>query len=539
MTLRPESPEKTNQDYHAILKVNFAIYLVAVEILDMLKKSPISVAGMWLSLVITVFLCPVGVISQERGLALIAREVTGSANFDIGKQYAVLIGIDRYQNWLPLKSAVAEAKNFKRVLAENYYIDEFIELYDGEATAVNIRKLFTQVLPAKLDIHDSLLVVYAGHGQLDESKSGFWIPVDGGTDALAQDRWLPNSQLRNYLGQLKAQRVLVMADSCFSGDLLNTSRGASPTIDSAYYKKALQMMARQVLSSGASETVPDESEFARQVLGYLERNTEPMIDTLSIFERIRSGMTQTLPMFGSLPGNENGASFVLFRKPKEVVSVPTPVPTVAPQTVSAQTLVDQSFRLLVSGPAVGLQVSIDGQVAGQTPVEVSLPRGIHTVRIVHPDWETWSGTIKPEIGAVTELKPELVHSTSWQIGQLQGQKRSLEAKLGLIAPTREFWGATGMVGWITAASGVIVSVVAYVTASTARVTYDAATNGDEATSARRAVETSNSMFQVSVLGGSAGLLAGLASLIFSPDGSALEGEIRSVDQRIQTLGGQK
>src|SRR5208282_2084742 len=260
-------------------------------------------------------ICVVPNIAQDRGLAVVAREVAGSPNFDVGKQYAVIIGIDQYQNWTPLKAAVSEARDVKRVLAGNYYIDEVIELYDKDATAANLRRLFSQTLPATLGVHDSLLLFYAGHGYLDSaSNTGYWIPVDGGTDTENQDRWFANSQLRGYLHGFRVQRILVLADACFSGDLLDTSRGAPPVIDSAYYRTALQYTARQVLSSGASQEVPDQSEFGRELVNYLEHNSEPLVDALSIYDHIRKGITKTRPLFGTLPDNEAGASFVLFRR---------------------------------------------------------------------------------------------------------------------------------------------------------------------------------------------------------------------------------
>jgi hypothetical protein len=250
--------------------------------------------------------------AQDRGLTVIAREVTGRVDFEIGKQYAVIIGIDRYTEWPGLRSAVAEAKSVRKVLGERYYIDEFFELYDEDATAANIRRLFLDTLAKKVGAKDSLLVFYAGHGQLDATNTGFWIASDGSKDVYAQNNWIPNAQARNMIGGLKAQRILILADSCFSGDFLNVSRSAAPVVDSAYYRKALQLTARQVLTSGASESVPDESEFGRQLLNLLERNDEPLLDPVSIYERIRLGVQTTLPLLGTLPGNEEGASFVLF-----------------------------------------------------------------------------------------------------------------------------------------------------------------------------------------------------------------------------------
>jgi len=152
-------------------------------------------------------------VAQDRGLSVIAKQVTGSPDFEVGKQYAVIIGIDRYQEWPSLKSAVAEARQIRAVLSERYYIDEFIELYDQAATAASIRRLFAEELPKKISINDSLLLFYAGHGYLDNSKTGFWIASDGVKDIYDQKGWIPNAQLRNLIGQLKAQRVLVVADA--------------------------------------------------------------------------------------------------------------------------------------------------------------------------------------------------------------------------------------------------------------------------------------------------------------------------------------
>ncbi|MEI6876663.1 MAG: caspase family protein, partial [Spirochaetota bacterium] len=198
-------------------------------------------------------------VSQDRGLLTVTREITGNADFDVGRQVAVIIGIDRYREWPSLGNAVSEAKKVKAVLAKRYYIDEFVELYDESANAEGIRRLFAQELPKKLGIRDSLLVFYAGHGYLDASKTGFWIASDGAKNEFSQSGWIPNAQIRNYISNLKAQRVLVLADSCFSGDFLNVHRGNAPVVDSDYCRKALQLTARQVLTSGASESVPDDS----------------------------------------------------------------------------------------------------------------------------------------------------------------------------------------------------------------------------------------------------------------------------------------
>ncbi len=102
-------------------------------------------------------------MAQDRGLQVLGREITGKADFDLGRQVAVIIGIDKYKEWPSLRAAVAEAKTVSKVLAERYVIDEFLELYDEDATAANIRRLFIETLPKRLGAKDSLLVFYAGH----------------------------------------------------------------------------------------------------------------------------------------------------------------------------------------------------------------------------------------------------------------------------------------------------------------------------------------------------------------------------------------
>jgi hypothetical protein len=303
-----------------------------------------------------------------------ARQVTGKPTFDVGKQYAVIIGIDRYKEWPILKSAVSEAKAIKRALADRYYIDRFFELYDEDASAVGIRKLFTETLPGIIGIHDSLLVFYAGHGQLDASKTGFWIACDGSADQLSQANWLPNAQLRNMIGGLKAQRILILADACFSGDFLNVKRGAMPTVDSAYYRQALQLVARQVLTSGASQEVPDDSEFGKQLVSLLERNTDAMLDPIAIYDYVRRGMKDTLPLFGTMSEHQDGASFVLFlRTDTDAASASVSQPgTSATGVADLRVLAENGAEVLVDGESKGLAPLLLKMVDAGRPLRVAV-----------------------------------------------------------------------------------------------------------------------------------------------------------------------
>jgi len=252
---------------------------------------------------------------DTRGLEVVARPLIGE-NAAIGRQLAVIIAIDKYREWSPLQNPVKDARELRSILAKNYFIDEFDELYDADATKAAIFRLLDRLATTSKS-EDSILIYYAGHGYRDETSStSFWAPVDAGKDQFEQKNWIPASQLRGYIANMKARHVLLISDSCFSGDILDTPRGAGPAIDSEYFRNAYARVSRQVLTSGASETVSDNSSFSRQLILALEGNTESVIDPLALFSQIRLGVTGSTPLFGSLQdsGNQQGGGFLLFRR---------------------------------------------------------------------------------------------------------------------------------------------------------------------------------------------------------------------------------
>jgi len=261
--------------------------------------------------------------AQSRGMKEVAESTLGN-QVNIGKQYALFIAIDAYRQWTPLKKPVSDAKEIRDILQKDYYIDEVIELYNAQATKQNIIRTFTD-LQKKIGVHDSLFIYYAGHGYLEDgSKTGFWIPVDGGTDLISQDNWIPNSQIRGYIAGFKSIHVFMVSDSCFSGDLLNASRSAPPQINTEYFRRGYSLTSRQVMTSGASEQVPDQSEFSSAFINTLRKNTNPLIDPLSIYTDVRLSVKSTMPMLGALGGanHQDNATFIFFRRQNSVAVTP-------------------------------------------------------------------------------------------------------------------------------------------------------------------------------------------------------------------------
>jgi hypothetical protein len=234
--------------------------------------------------------------------------------FKIGRQFLVVIGIGAYESWTPLQHPVADAREIRDILVSRYRVDQLRELYDGQATKAAIIRLLAD-LQQEIQPDDSLMVLYFGHGHLDKkSDSGFWIPVDAGTDVYEQRNWLPHSQLKGLISKVASTHVFIVSDSCFSGDLLFAMRSLPANAEAGYLRTAYSLVCRQVLTSGAVEAVPDSSDFAVQLKSALRRNTAPILDTYMLYNEIRLGVKSTVPLLGALPGtgSQEGAGFLLF-----------------------------------------------------------------------------------------------------------------------------------------------------------------------------------------------------------------------------------
>ena len=278
-----------------------------------------------LILIITLFLIqPILVLADQRGVAVRPKAPTGEVVK--GDQWLLTIGIDSYLSWPSLKTASNDAKALKSVLLERYHVDpsHVIELYNENATRKNIlgslRDLTKRIKP-----DDSLLIFYAGHGHIDPiTKTGSWIPAESGTDDASA--WISNQDIKNYLNidAIKAKHVLLVSDSCFSGDFFRGNRGALPLVTDTVIKKAYQLSSRQAITSGGLEPVSDagfggNSVFSHFLVTALKDNTKPYLIPSDLFPTIKSGVSQNaeqFPQIGSLygVGGQEGGELVLFLK---------------------------------------------------------------------------------------------------------------------------------------------------------------------------------------------------------------------------------
>jgi len=392
--------------------------------------------------------------AQDRGV--IIREAVGQEAV-VGKQWAVLIAIDRYKEWNPLSNPVRDAKEIRDILLDQYYIDEIRELYDQNATAAGIRQLLSS-LRTEVARDDSVFVFYAGHGHSDTiTNTGFWIPSDGGKDSMVQANWLPNIQVRNMLSALPAKHVFLVSDSCFSGDMLDVYRGSGPVIDNEYYRRAYSMVSRQVMTSGASETVPDASEFAMRLKSSLRRAEGACIDPQYLFTIVRE-VKSTQPMLGSIRDSEHqaGGTFLFFRKQTASIAQSSTAALAAPHpsisvSVGTITIVSEyAGIILLDGEETGSRIKAGGTMTitnvltGATEVAIKTDDGSITKAqgtVMVQEGKTAQVTIgKPVLITVKQRSEPNPASYLWTVGASIGSTFAdpwlVGTVQGTIAPLR-------------------------------------------------------------------------------------------------------
>ncbi len=199
---------------------------------------------------------------------------------------AVVIGINKYHTWPSLEFAVSDAKAIKEKLY-GLGFHQVIELYDSEASRLQILSLLGDKLPNLLGKNDSLMIYFAGHGQTETfenrdkqgqiiiEKEGYIIPIDADTKNY-EGTAISMSKIRDMATKYKAKHILFVFDSCYSGLGLKRSGGMKKADN--YIKKLSQMKAVQIITAGGeNEEVGEEKGhgiFTRHFLLALEGNAD-------------------------------------------------------------------------------------------------------------------------------------------------------------------------------------------------------------------------------------------------------------------------
>lgn len=200
-------------------------------------------------------------------------------DYDFGGYYALVIGNRAYQHLPRLTTTIRDAEAVSDLLKNKYGFNVTLL---KDATRYDILSALNE-MRAKLTDKDNLLIYYAGHGELDRvNNRGNWLPVDAEEQSTAN--WISNIAITDILNAMSAKKVLVVADSCYSGAMTRSTlarldAGRSDEAWLSWIKLQAEKHSRLSLSSGGLAPVLDggggrHSIFAKAFLDALEANKE-------------------------------------------------------------------------------------------------------------------------------------------------------------------------------------------------------------------------------------------------------------------------
>lgn len=238
----------------------------------------------------------------------------------IGRKLALIVGTNHYQDTrLPqLSGARQDAQALQTVLAQELGYDTVL-LHDANRAEL-VRAL--NRLAAMAGADDSVLIYYAGHGELNPATGmGYWLPADA--QAEAPQTWLANSDIAAVLARINSRQMLLVSDSCYAGSLAGPEAAGAASVEAAQVGALLGRKAAAVLTSGGHEPVADIGRDGHSVFAYhLMQQLRTLPDWRAggrIFEVVRDAVRAELPQlpqYAAMPGagHERGADYLLERR---------------------------------------------------------------------------------------------------------------------------------------------------------------------------------------------------------------------------------
>ena len=204
-------------------------------------------------------------LDRYRYILLLLFSVTIPASDIYTDSWALVIGINSYENHRDLNYAVEDALSIKNLLINdfNFPRDNVTVLTNSDATQYNIKKELHHIVKNASE-GDRVVFYFAGHGEtesleLDETSMGFLVPSDGDPENLYLTS-IPMGDLKTISKWSKAKHMLFLVDACYGGLAALNTRGGLQTSTPGYIDKVAEDVSRQVLTAGDKDEVVLESD---------------------------------------------------------------------------------------------------------------------------------------------------------------------------------------------------------------------------------------------------------------------------------------
>jgi len=207
------------------------------------------------------------------------------------QNHALIIGINNYQNWSKLQSAVQDAEALGKMLVRKYNFSNtrltfLTDRSKEKPTLINILSHMEKAAN-ELTEQDNLVLFFAGHSAEDDDGETYWIPIDG--KKKARLTWLKHSDIINDLfasETFKAKNFCLITDSLFAYKLIRPRSISLTPYDLRYSEKIVEMASRssrEVIAFGDRYWAGDKNTdglglFAYYIVKALNDNTLEFTD---------------------------------------------------------------------------------------------------------------------------------------------------------------------------------------------------------------------------------------------------------------------
>lgn len=239
----------------------------------------------------------------------------------VKRRFALLIGNNAYRSPVPeLETAINDVTAIGAELRNKLGYEVKVVQNAGRKDMVDA--LNDLIRTTGKD--DSVVIMYAGHGYLNEkTKAGYWIPTDATTSS--PDKWVSNDTIARALRNIPAKQVMLVSDSCYSGSL--TKEGKQVNTGAISREQTLTRRSVLAFSSGGDEPVTDEghddhSIFSWNMIAALQ-SIEAETSGQQLHASIKAAVAEEypqVPQYGTVnsAGHAEGGEYLLTPKKEGV-----------------------------------------------------------------------------------------------------------------------------------------------------------------------------------------------------------------------------
>jgi hypothetical protein len=296
-----------------------------------------------LTLILAIFIFLQGLFSQDtekRGIGLKSEEKKGALTSYFFRNWALIIGIDKYQNATPLRYAVNDAKAVRDLIVNEFGFGakNVIELYDEQATKDNILRAFDELIKNTGE-NDRVFIFYAGHGitmPLPEGKErGYILPVDADPSKPVLTA-ISTDQLNEFSEAMPAKHLYFVMDACYGGLIFTRSQPVSAEVQNFLEVISTRRTRQAITAGGRNQPVFDTGPSGHSVFTFhfinglktmsadLDKNgviTASEIASYILPRVTAESKGQQTPQYGILIGDRGGEFYFIPRPRVSVIDV--------------------------------------------------------------------------------------------------------------------------------------------------------------------------------------------------------------------------